>query len=97
MAILEWLNHGGEPPVCKDASAVLIARDGSVKRLVQHEGAICFIPMRKPFYAIGSGRDFALMAMHLGKSAREAVALAALFDRYTNTEVQSLTLAGDKH
>jgi 20S proteasome alpha/beta subunit len=32
----------------------------------------------KPF-AIGAGRDFAVMAMHLGKTAKEAVELTALF------------------
>jgi hypothetical protein len=32
----------------------------------------------KPF-AIGMGRDFAVMAMHLGKTAKEAVELTALF------------------
>ena len=31
-------------------------------------------------WAIGSGRDYAIAAMHLGRTAAEAVAVACLFD-----------------
>ena len=44
-------------------------------------------------FAIGSGRDFALAAMHLGKTADQAVAVAGLFDHGTNAEgVETLCL-----
>lgn len=38
--------------------------------------------------AIGSGRDFAMAAMYLGKEAGEAVLVAAHFDVNTNNRVQ---------
>lgn len=38
-------------------------------------------------YAIGSGRDFALAAMALGKTAKEAVELACKLDLYTGGTV----------
>lgn len=41
----------------------------------------------RPYHAIGSGRDFALAAMRLGKSAREAVEIAAEFDIYTGGNI----------
>jgi ATP-dependent protease HslVU (ClpYQ) peptidase subunit len=44
--------------------------------------------------AIGSGRDYALMAMHLGKSAYEAVTLASLFDPGCGNGVSILHLRG---
>lgn len=44
------------------------------------------------FYAIGSGRDFALAAMMLGKSAREAVKVACEFDASCGNGVDTLTL-----
>jgi hypothetical protein len=49
-----------------------------------------FMPVREPFCATGSGRDFALAAMHLGKSAKEAVMVASVFDVYTNGKVDSI-------
>jgi ATP-dependent protease HslVU (ClpYQ) peptidase subunit len=44
------------------------------------------------FYAIGSGRDYAISAMHFGKSAIEAVQFASIFNLGTGSEVDSLTL-----
>lgn len=41
-------------------------------------------------YACGSGRDFALMAMHLGKTAREAIELASAFDTETGMGVDQM-------
>ena len=43
-------------------------------------------------YAMGSGRDYALMAMHLGKTAVEAVELTSLFNVYCGDGVDTLTL-----
>lgn len=43
-------------------------------------------------YACGSGRDFALTAMELGRSAKEAVAIAHKFDPDTGNEFDILTL-----
>jgi hypothetical protein len=42
--------------------------------------------------AIGSGRDFALAAMHLGKSAPEAVAVACHFSTSCGNGIDSLEL-----
>lgn len=44
----------------------------------------------KPYHAVGSGRDFALMAMRLGKSAAEAVELTLEFDGYSGGDVSVL-------
>ena len=44
------------------------------------------------FYAIGSGRDFAMAAMALGKSAKEAVELAARFDVNTGGDIDWVVL-----
>jgi len=43
-------------------------------------------------FATGSGRDFALAAMRLGKTAREAVEFAAELDIWTGMGVTELTL-----
>lgn len=44
-------------------------------------------------YACGSGRDFATAAMHLGKSAREAVEVACLFDTGCGNGIDELRQA----
>ena len=44
------------------------------------------------FAAIGTGSDFALAAMHLGKSAADAVMVAARFDTRTGDGVDTLTI-----
>lgn len=44
------------------------------------------------FMAFGSGRDFAMAAMHLGKSAKEAVEIASIYDINTGMGVDTLTL-----
>lgn len=49
-----------------------------------------FIPREDHVYAIGSGRDFAIAAMHCGRNARGAVEVAALFDLYTNDDIQQV-------
>ena len=46
----------------------------------------------RDFHAIGSGRDFAMAAIALGKNAREAVELAAQFDIYTGGDVECVQL-----
>lgn len=43
------------------------------------------------FYAIGSGRDFALAAMHLGKTAKEGVAIASIYSRSCGNGIDTLT------
>jgi hypothetical protein len=44
------------------------------------------------FYAVGSGSKEALAAMHCGKSAAEAVRIAALIDPYTGGRTVSMSL-----
>lgn len=43
-------------------------------------------------YAIGSGRDFAMAAMYLGKTAVEAVEIACHLDVYCGNGIDTLTL-----
>ena len=56
----------------------------------KHTGGL-FVPCGRSFHAIGSGRDFALAAMHMGKSASEAVRIASVFDNNTNDDISVIT------
>ena len=46
------------------------------------------------FFACGSGRDYAITAMHCGKSAIEAVEIACRFDVSCGMGIDFLTLEG---
>jgi hypothetical protein len=49
-----------------------------------------------PFIAIGSGRKAALAAMHCGRGAREAVAVACRVDPYTAPPITTMQMPGWK-
>ena len=83
-ALLEWYRTGADPEKYpnmdnKDAWRSLLVIEPS-KKILKYERTP--YPVRFPHqqFAIGSGRDFAMMAMRLGKTAAEAVELTAEFD-----------------
>ena len=90
-----WLEAGAKPESLPapqrtdDYSCVLVLNPSGL--WLYEKGPV---PMRvesSPF-ACGSGRDYAMMAMHLGKSAVEAVELTSLFDVYCGNGVDAMTL-----
>ena len=60
--------------------------------LLQQPG---WIVERGPYFAMGSGRDFALGAMAAGASAEEAVRAAIAHDVYSGGEVVTLRIQAD--
>jgi len=71
-------------------SALVINRDG---RVFSYDGFGHPYEVEGPFFAIGSGRDYAVGAMDMGATAKEAVSVAIKWDVMTGGEVQSLSLA----
>lgn len=79
-----WINRGRSPsdfPAMQSSkddwcSCVVIEADDSV---VTYERSPYPTKIADSVYASGSGRDFALAAMHLGKTAAEAVLVASHF------------------
>jgi len=53
------------------------------------------VRLERDFHAVGSGRDYAIAAMHLGKTAEEAVSIACEFDCYSAGPVKTVTLEND--
>lgn len=96
LAMREWVEKGCDPNTFPKDQAdkddwqpcVVIDRNG----LRLYERTPFPITFEDTFYACGSGRDFAHTAMHLGKTAAEAVALACLFDTGCGNGVDELTL-----
>lgn len=91
MVFVDWYGTGGaRPDLLKDTdfTCLVLEPDGlyEVDSLCRPERILA------PFYAIGSGAKAALAAMHCGKSAREAVAIAAKLDPYTGGRIVSMRL-----
>lgn len=79
-----WYEAGADPakwPECqkdeKSWARLIVASSAGVKYYDRWPAPTM---VEDPFAAWGSGRDFALTAMHLGKTAREGVLIAALFE-----------------
>ena len=95
--MVEWVRSGMDrekyPEIQKDKSAnvhlLVIDKDGSV--MVYESGAY---PVRfeDKFIAIGCGRDYAIAAMHCGRTAREAVEIACLYETSCGNGVDTLRL-----
>lgn len=83
--MLEWFERGAPqesfPRQAADkdcpAKLVIVWLDGKIDVYEHTSAPIRFLD---PFMAWGSGRDFAIAAMALGKTAREAVELACRFN-----------------
>jgi hypothetical protein len=87
VAVREWLEGGGEKPKVSDGFHAIHVRGGVIFTL---ENKLIAMKQQRDFFAVGSGRDFAMAAMHLGKTAAEAVKVSHLFDVDTGPEVAQL-------
>ena len=93
---ITWLQAGSVPEEfpCwdeeKDASFLVVYNDG---RVAVYESTPIPLWMEERCHAIGSGRDFALAAMYLGKNAKQAVEVACALDAYCGNGVDTLTLS----
>lgn len=92
-----WFAAGADPaklpPYARDnndyVAMVVIEPDG---KIMKYERSAVPFRIESPFVAFGSGRDFALAAMHLGCDAAEAVRVATVFDSGSGNGVDTLTL-----
>ena len=93
-ALLQWAVDGmsqDKYPENKDTDAdmIYIAPDKTCWLYTRN----CFpLAVEQPFMATGSGRDFAMAAMYLGKTASEAVTVAAALDTGVGHDIDTLTL-----
>ena len=94
--MLAWFKDGRDatkfPPLQRDkddwAGLLVVWDDGSIWKYERSPYPLKFPPQ---LFAMGSGRDFALAAMHLGKTASEAVSVASVFDSGCGNGIDVLT------
>ena len=94
--MLAWFRAGAKPEDFPeqqrkdDRFAPLLAiRAGEIRLYERTPHPVRYPPQK---FAMGSGRDFALAAMHCGCSAAEAVEVAALFDPGTGFGVDAMVI-----
>ena len=92
----EWFlagERGAAPNLGTDdesASMILVVRTtGKVEEYGRYGKCL----YEAPYYALGSGADYALGAMAFGASARQAVAAATKHDHHTGYGIQYVQLA----
>lgn len=91
MVFVKWYGSGKKQSkrLAEADFTVLVIDDG----VLYESGPWCVLErVISPFYAIGSGRKCALAAMACGKTALEAVEIAAMFDPYTAGPFVSMAL-----
>jgi ATP-dependent protease HslVU (ClpYQ) peptidase subunit len=94
-----WIESGAYPPGFpprdngNDYFTGLVIRPGPIVERYECTGFPIVLEDKQ--HAIGSGRDYAAMAMHLGKSASEAVQLATMFDENCGNGVDELSFGQD--
>ena len=95
LSAFDWFEGGAEyedaPPDLRDAGS------GELVALLPDKRFMAFYCARPlafsaPFYAIGSGSEYAIGAMATGASAAEAVHIASRFDHGTGGEVRIYTV-----
>jgi len=98
--VQRWLASGADPKDAPrfdpDQLAAGIAFHLPTQRPFYVDGTVCGLgDCSDQFLAYGSGVDFAISAMAMGKSAPDAVEFASQFDVYTGGGVDSVIIEGD--
>lgn len=86
------LESGGELDSDTDVTVLELRHDG----IWIYESTIIPARIKNDFWAIGTGANYAIAAMHLGLSPQEAVALSCQYDTSSNGPIDVLTLEGKR-
>lgn len=96
IAVIEWLRNGAvrEDYPLEDSDECTVMVITQSKKIILFNGPTPVI-IEAPFHAIGSGCDFALASMYLGKKAVQAVEVACALDESCGNGIDSLDLWED--
>lgn len=96
MAILRWFKNGRKEEDWPDlqyeqreCSVLVVEKDGVVKMYERYPVGMV---MEHDIHAIGSGKDFALAALHLGHDPVKAIEVATALDGYTGNGIDVVYL-----
>lgn len=101
VALLAWFKNGRSDddwPSLQheesECSMMVVTPEGVITVYDRYPLPIVF---SQSFHAIGSGRDFALAALHLGHDPVKAIEVASALDLYTGSGVDALRLTDELH
>ena len=92
LEVRDWLNGGGEKPIFdseNNTDYLRIIQDGSITKCYNLRAPL---PVLLPYFAIGSGSDYALGALAAGATSEQAVEIATRFDENTGGGIDTLRL-----
>jgi len=92
LKMFQALESGGDMDSDIDVTVLELRNDG----IWIYESTIIPAKIKNDFWAIGTGANFAIAAMHLGKSPKEAVEIACQYDTSSNFPVDYYTLGGSR-
>lgn len=94
--LIAWLESGGDParypPLLDKENKAVLMCIGSDRRIRLYENTAFPYVVEDAMWAEGQGRDFALSAMHSGRTATEAVEWASRFLDGCGNGIDTLTL-----
>lgn len=89
--VADWIRKGQpqaeKPKVTDNCILGLAVKKADRTIWVVEDDSLTFVPILGAFHAEGSGRDYAMAAMALGRTAKEAVELAMQFDVGTGGDI----------
>lgn len=94
--LVAWLRAGAKPedyPRQQEKNAANFLVIHSSGRIERYESVPVPLHMENPVQAMGSGRDYALAALHLGCDARRAVEVACALDNSCGNGIDTLELS----
>ena len=84
---MEWFRMGADVTkpfdITKENGFDVICIDLNTKEIWEYNSDILATKIDQKYYALGTGTDFALGAMHAGATAKEAVEIACKIDIYS--------------
>lgn len=88
--VVSWLySPEDKPPKLKDMELLLLTD----KKEIYHASTLAnWLEIKEPCFAIGSGMAWAMSAMSLGKTPKEAVKFSMKFDKNTGKGVKEFKL-----
>lgn len=92
MTVGELLEYGYPDFHHEDDNPAILLVDAATLKCYKLGGSM-FELCSRGFHAVGSGRDYALAALHMGRSARQAVQVAMEFDTGTGGKIEVVKLS----
>lgn len=80
-----YLDQSKKKPKLKDFQALILTGDGKIFEVWED---LTFLEVPEPFFAAGSGREFALGSMAVRNDPKRAVEVACRFDKNSGLPVQ---------